>query len=331
MRIRPVSRFSGKTGCAGVPRDFERQKCNAVYAYTDLLLHDLGPGLDDGIAEGAARSSEWRTAPLWDVAGSLARGGLLHDGRARNIEEAVAWHGGEASQARQAFNALSSNDRKLLNDFYLDTEICGYSFCFAHSLSCQWRPWPILQKSRAILPRSLLYRAFRPSRPRPHVQQQAWTDFLCETQKGAALQSLTAAFSDLSDAWADVEFMRIGPGATSLRIDRFNWWLDRTDSTGKALTAMLAAKPEDLTVEKLASGSVAGQGLPIIERLLFPKSEAAKLQTKAGAQRCAVGLAAAREQASIADQIVGDWNAPDGRASRFDGRQAMEVFVCQRR
>jgi CxxC motif-containing protein (DUF1111 family) len=92
---------------------------NVVPAYTDLLLHDLGPGLDDGVAEGSATGSEWRTAPLWDVAGSLAQGGLLHDGRARSIAEAVQWHGGQASQSRTAFNALSPGERKLIDDFLL--------------------------------------------------------------------------------------------------------------------------------------------------------------------------------------------------------------------
>jgi CxxC motif-containing protein (DUF1111 family) len=90
-----------------------------VPAYTDLLLHDMGRGLDDGIAEGSARGSEWRTAPLWDVAGSLAQGGLLHDGRATSIAEAVQWHGGQASQARASFNALSPSERKLIDDFLL--------------------------------------------------------------------------------------------------------------------------------------------------------------------------------------------------------------------
>jgi CxxC motif-containing protein (DUF1111 family) len=111
-----VFRKSGCMECHAVLKD---AKGKQVHAYTDLVLHDMGPGLDDGIAEGGARSSEWRTAALWDVADSLSQGGLLHDGRARSIDEAVAWHGGEASQARAAFNALSSKDRKMLEDFLL--------------------------------------------------------------------------------------------------------------------------------------------------------------------------------------------------------------------
>ncbi|HTT97838.1 MAG TPA: di-heme oxidoredictase family protein [Rhizomicrobium sp.] len=108
-----------KAGCMMCHATLRDAKGKPVHAYTDLRLHDMGPELDDGIAEGAARPSEWRTAPLWAVAESLSRGGLLHDGRARSVDEAVQWHGGEASQARAAFNALSPKDRKLVSDFLL--------------------------------------------------------------------------------------------------------------------------------------------------------------------------------------------------------------------
>lgn len=108
-----------RTGCMACHAVLKDASGAPVRAYSDLLLHDLGPGLDDGIAEGAAKSSEWRTAPLWDVAGNLAQGGLLHDGRARSIAEAVQWHGGEASQARASFNALSPKRRRLLETFLL--------------------------------------------------------------------------------------------------------------------------------------------------------------------------------------------------------------------
>ncbi len=129
----------------------------------------------------------------------------------------------------------------------------------------------------------------------------------------------------LSDAWSDVEFVRIGPAAVALRVERFNWWLDRTDATGKAMTAMMSAKPDDLAVEKLATGSVAGQGLPIIERLLFPASEAAALKGRDGTQRCLVGVAVAQEQAAIADQIVGDWTSPDGARAALAANKAWKV------
>lgn len=111
-----VFRATGCMQCHAVMKD---AKGRQVHAYTDLLLHDLGEGLDDGIAEGAAKPAQWRTAPLWNLSGELAQGGLLHDGRAPSVAQAVQWHGGEASRARAAFNALSPKKRKLLDDFLL--------------------------------------------------------------------------------------------------------------------------------------------------------------------------------------------------------------------
>jgi CxxC motif-containing protein (DUF1111 family) len=91
------------------------------HPYTDLLLHDMGPELDDGYTEGRALTSEWRTAPLWGL-GLAAdfQGGepfLLHDGRARSIEEAIELHGGEGDASRALFRALSDDDRSRLLAF----------------------------------------------------------------------------------------------------------------------------------------------------------------------------------------------------------------------
>jgi len=88
------------------------------HPYTDLLLHDMGPELDDGYTEGIALTSEWRTAPLWGVGlADRAQGGrgfFLHDGRAKTLREAIELHGGEASSARQAFRSLSPADQERL-------------------------------------------------------------------------------------------------------------------------------------------------------------------------------------------------------------------------
>jgi CxxC motif-containing protein (DUF1111 family) len=86
-----------------------------IIPYTDLLLHDMGPELSDGRADGVAGPTEWRTAPLWGLGLTRTvnpRAGFLHDGRARSIEEAVLWHGGEALVSRDAFVALSAEDRQ---------------------------------------------------------------------------------------------------------------------------------------------------------------------------------------------------------------------------
>jgi CxxC motif-containing protein (DUF1111 family) len=88
--------------------------------YTDLLLHDMGPHLADGRPEGLATGSEWRTAPLWGIGLLKTVNGhtrLLHDGRARNLEEAVLWHDGEAEKSRVAYKALPRGDREALIAF----------------------------------------------------------------------------------------------------------------------------------------------------------------------------------------------------------------------
>lgn len=82
-----------------------------VPAFTDLLLHDLGPGLAGAFPEGAASRREWRTAPLWGLARAVAHGDrFLHDGRAGTVDEAIRWHGGEAAAARKRYLALSPAD-----------------------------------------------------------------------------------------------------------------------------------------------------------------------------------------------------------------------------
>lgn len=88
------------------------------HPYTDLLIHDLGPELDDGYTEGTALTSEWRTAPLWGLGlAPESQGGryfLMHDGRASTIDEAIQLHGGTASQVRQNYRNISSSDKKAL-------------------------------------------------------------------------------------------------------------------------------------------------------------------------------------------------------------------------
>jgi CxxC motif-containing protein (DUF1111 family) len=91
------------------------------FPYTDLLLHDMGSGLDDGYTEGIAQASEWRTPALWGLGLSKnSQGGqyfLMHDGRAHSIEEAILIHGGEALRSRNAYQALSQSDKDALMNF----------------------------------------------------------------------------------------------------------------------------------------------------------------------------------------------------------------------
>ena len=88
-----------------------------ISPYTDLRLHDLGVELADRTASGASVVSRWRTAPLWGLGyriRSQSSTTLLHDGRARSVEEAILWHSGEAGEARQKFMALPRRYREAL-------------------------------------------------------------------------------------------------------------------------------------------------------------------------------------------------------------------------
>ena len=91
-----------------------------IWPYTDLLLHDMGEGLADNRPVGDASGREWRTAPLWGIGLTETVSGhsyFLHDGRARNLLEAILWHGGEAQAARDAVVAMESEDRAALLRF----------------------------------------------------------------------------------------------------------------------------------------------------------------------------------------------------------------------
>ena len=108
----------------GANHPFAELRNQSIKPFTDLLLHDMGPDLadDSGVAASEAAdappsASEWRTPPLWGIglyATINGHTGLLHDGRAANVTEAVLWHGGEASKIKERFVALSAADRAAL-------------------------------------------------------------------------------------------------------------------------------------------------------------------------------------------------------------------------
>ena len=127
--VREGARLFNESGCAGchTPRhqtgevaDRPDLSNQTIWPYSDLLLHDMGPALADGRDEFLANGNEWRTPPLWGI--GLAQvvnpqAGFLHDGRARTLEEAVLWHGGEAQAAADRYRQMSPEDRSALIDF----------------------------------------------------------------------------------------------------------------------------------------------------------------------------------------------------------------------
>ena len=116
--------------------EFAELRSQTIHPYTDMLLHDMGEGLADSLGEGSATGAEWRTAPLWGVGlSACVTGGVinpvggqgnevcdpsanfLHDGRARTIDEAIRWHGGEGQASNDAYQALSNDDQNDLVRF----------------------------------------------------------------------------------------------------------------------------------------------------------------------------------------------------------------------
>jgi len=104
------------TGAHPIPQLAGQQ----IHPFTDMLLHDMGDGLADHRPDFAATGTEWRTTPLWGVGlAQVVRDSVtfLHDGRARTLEEAILWHGGEAESAREAFRTAAAPDRHALIAF----------------------------------------------------------------------------------------------------------------------------------------------------------------------------------------------------------------------
>jgi hypothetical protein len=115
------ARLFDEVGCASchveslaLSKEAPRGDEGVARVYSDLLLHDLGPDLADGIRDGDASESEFRTAPLW---GLRSRSRYLHDGRARTLRSAIVLHGGEALVAKRRFVTLPQEDRDALLAF----------------------------------------------------------------------------------------------------------------------------------------------------------------------------------------------------------------------
>lgn len=126
--VQAGERIFGTIGCAQChvpqyttgPSEIAALANQTIYPYSDMLVHDLGEGLADGRPDFLANGQEWRTRPLWGIGLTKLINGhtdFLHDGRARNLTEAIMWHGGEANSAKSKFAALSTADREALMTF----------------------------------------------------------------------------------------------------------------------------------------------------------------------------------------------------------------------
>ena len=123
------SKLFTKIGCenchvstyrTGQHKDHKELSNRVIKPYSDFLLHNMGPELDDGLQEGKVESREWKTTPLWGIGlvkivNKHTR--FLHDGRARSIEEAILWHGGEGLSSKEKFLSLSAKERRKVLKF----------------------------------------------------------------------------------------------------------------------------------------------------------------------------------------------------------------------
>lgn len=126
------ARLFSETGCAAChrpkfttgqhPEGIAELSNQEIYPFTDMLLHDMGEGLADGRRDFLASGREWKTRPLWGI--GLTKtvnpgAGFLHDGRARTLEEAILWHGGEAEAGKERFRTMAKADRDALVAFLM--------------------------------------------------------------------------------------------------------------------------------------------------------------------------------------------------------------------
>ena len=95
--------------------DVDALKGKHIVPFSDFLLHDMGPTLDDGVVLGEATSAEYRTTPLWGY--RFRRGAALHDGRATDARQIIMFHDGEARSSRQAYLRLTINEQNALREF----------------------------------------------------------------------------------------------------------------------------------------------------------------------------------------------------------------------
>ncbi len=139
-------------------------------------------------------------------------------------------------------------------------------------------------------------------------QERDWRAF-CAAPQAEQVDRLRADFRAVADSWAQVSFISFGPAGTGLRYDRFNFYPDRRQAVARAMADVLDGREDDrLSPGRFTRQSVAVQGLPAMERLLFEADASAALTTGVGAERrCALGLAIALNLATIASDTRSGW------------------------
>lgn len=155
------------------------------------------------------------------------------------------------------------------------------------------------------------------------AQAEGWRAACSDGDFAAEAESLKAAFQNASDAWSAVEFVTTGPISISLRPDRVFFAPDRRNAVAKALAELTEkAKSGALSAETMRSVSVAAQGFPALERILYEPGEGEP------AARCRVGVAIAENLSDIASSVVTEWKSPDGPLAKLKAGQGDPVHFA---
>lgn len=195
------------------------------------------------------------------------------------------------------------------------------------------RPAPLAASAQATLAvvDEFVVPAYRRLADAAKRNEAGWEAFARERER-SNFAMLRAGYNLVADAWAMAQIVKMGPASLFLRYERFAYWPEARNATGRALDALLASRDaKDLTPETLATNSVAGQGLTALERILYDGDDPAALLRApgaAGARRVQVGLAISRNLSLIAADLLRDWTTPNGvRAAIAAGRGWNNLFA----
>ncbi len=301
--------------------DQPEQSFQLIWPYTDLLLHDMGNGLADNRPEGDADGREWRTPPLWGIGLTELVSGhtqFLHDGRARNLLEAILWHGGEAEAAKQRVVAMPTADREALLRFLGSLKsvrrrspmwLRALSLMFAIFAGSAWAA-PVPDASYRDLNATLMDRYLLPRYGALALAADGFaeaTQGLCQAPGEMTLQAARSAYHATMDAWMAVQHLRFGPIELFMRGYRMYFWPESRSRVDDSVRQLLAEHPDGkFTMASFSRTSVAVQGLPAAEQLLFVGGE--RLDgTSEGKARCRLLLAISANLVEIGQGLVTDW------------------------
>ncbi len=242
-----------------------------VTLYSDLLLHDLGVRNAGAVADRDVSASEWRTAPLVDLAGRDGRRRYMHDGGAATLEDAIERHGGEAERAATAFATWTERIGMPCSIFSTRCDAVRIRFGAA-LLAVAAVATPVRAASPDDVYTSIVSDVIRPGfatlDEKAAEHAKAW-EAMCSTGDAGSHSAVIASFHDTADAWAVVEIFRMGQPPRISAATASISGRKRKNAVARALADVLKSPPAKMDETWMKQQSAAIQGLPVLERLLF--------------------------------------------------------------